>query len=90
MIKKAISLLVMICIMILGISGVVSATSTDATLPSIPTTGDVWDGTMLQPSVLIQKDGKYYYEITKCSELAFVAQNGENWLNANYILGNNQ
>ena len=89
MIKKIVGLLVLICIMSLGISGVVSATSTDATPPSIPETGDVWDGTTLQPSVLIQKDGIYYYEITKCSELAFVAQNGGDWLAYNYILGNN-
>lgn len=89
MIKKIISLLMMICIISLGISEVVSATGTDATPPSIPTIGDVWDGTTLQPSVLIQKDGVYYYEITKCSQLAYVAENGGDWLTYNYILGNN-
>jgi len=87
--KKIIGLFVMICILTLCMGGVVSATSTDATPLAIPTTGDVWDGTTLQPSVLIQKDGVYYYEITKCSELAFVANQGGSWSTYNYILGNN-
>ena len=56
--------------------------------PAIPETGDVWDGSITQPTTLVQKDGVYYYEITKCSELAYVAQTGGEWLSYNYILGN--
>lgn len=70
----------------------VSAQATEvveANVPKIPTEGDVWDGDITQPTKLVQKDGVYYYEITKCSELAYVAQTGGNWLNANYILENN-
>ena len=66
------------------------ATETAAVnVPEIPTEGDVWDGSITQPTTLVQKDGINYYEITKCAELAYVAQTGGNWLNANYILGNN-
>lgn len=70
----------------------VSIQATDAaevTTPKISTEGDVWDGSITQPTTLVQKDGVYYYEITKCSELAYVAQTGEEWLSRNYLLANN-
>ena len=60
----------------------------NAEAPSIPTSGDVWDGTIEQPTKIVQKDGTNYYEITKCSQLAFVAQTGGDWLSRNYILEN--
>jgi len=58
----------------------------DATPPAIPTAGDVWDGTTEQPTKLVKKDGVNYYEITKCSQLAYVAQEGGEWLARNYLL----
>lgn len=70
----------------------VSAQSAEAVTPNMPeahTEGDVWDGTITQPTTLVEKDGVYYYEITKCSELAYVAQMGGDWMEYNYILGNN-
>lgn len=57
--------------------------------PEIPTEGDVWDGSITEPTTLVQKDGVYYYEITKCSELAYIVQNEGDWLGYNYVLGNN-
>ena len=61
----------------------------ESTPPAIPTEGDVWDGeTLTAPSKLVQKDGVYYCEITKCAELAYVAQTGGEWLSKNYILAN--
>lgn len=70
----------------------VSAQATEVAevnVPEIPTEGDVWDGSIIQPTTLVEKDGVNYYEIKKCAELAYVAQMRGNWLNANYILGNN-
>lgn len=49
---------------------------------------DVWDGSIEKPTKLVQVDGVYYYEITKCAELAYVAQTGGEWLSRNYILAN--
>lgn len=66
-----------------------AAAPAGADVSEIPTEGDVWDGSITEPSKLVQKDGVYYYEITKCSELAYVAQTGGDWLTYNYILGNN-
>lgn len=63
--------------------------ASNGTPPLIPTTGDVWDGSVEEPQTLVQKDGVYYYEITKCSQLAYVAQTGGAWQTYNYILGNN-
>ena len=65
------------------------ATVSTVTPPAIPTTGDVWDGSIEQPTTLVQKDGVYYYEITKCSQLAYVAQTGGEWISYNYALGDN-
>ncbi len=59
-----------------------------AEVPAVPTSGDVWDGSILKPTTLVQKEGVTYYEITKCAELAYVAQTGGDWLGYNYILGN--
>ena len=53
------------------------------------TQGDVWDGTTMQPTQLVHRNGVYFYQITKCSELAYIAMNGGNWLEYNYMLGNN-
>lgn len=60
-----------------------------ATPPAIPATGDVWDGSIEQPTKIVQKDGVNYYEIAKCSQLAYVAQTGGDWLGRNYLLANN-
>ena len=57
--------------------------------PAIPTSGDKWDGvTVTQPKKLVKKDGLNYYEITKCSELAFVARTSGEWMGRNYLLAN--
>ncbi|MBO4914222.1 MAG: Ig domain-containing protein, partial [Oscillospiraceae bacterium] len=48
--------------------------------------GDVWDGSIEAPAKLVKKDGVNYYEITKCSQLAYVAQEGGEWLARNYLL----
>lgn len=88
MIKKLISLLLVICIT-LSTSIIVSATNTDVSPPAIPTTGDIWDGTITEPKSIVIKDNLYYYEISKCSELAYIAQVGGDWLNYNYILTDN-
>lgn len=64
------------------------ATLFDATPPAIPTTGDVWDGSIEAPTKLVKKDGVNYYEITKCSQLAYIAQAGGDWLARNYLLAN--
>lgn len=61
----------------------------EKTPPPIPTTGDVWDGGIEKPTKLVERDGIKYYEITKCSQLAYVAQTGDVWLTYDYILGNN-
>ena len=61
----------------------------EPTPPAIPAEGDVWDGeTITEPSKLVQKDGVYYYEISTCAELAYVAQTSGEWLSKNYILAN--
>ena len=77
-----------LCVALLPVSAQATETA-EANAPEIPTEGDVWDGSITQPTTLVEKDGLYYYEITKCAELAYVAQTGGNWLNANYILGDN-
>lgn len=64
------------------------AADTGSTPPPIPTSGDVWDGTVTAPTKLVQKNGVYYYEITTCEELAYVAQTGGDWLSYNYLLAN--
>lgn len=51
-------------------------------------TADVWDGTVAKPTKLVEKDGVYYYEISTCEELAWVAQEGGDWLTYNYLLVN--
>lgn len=91
--KKILSAILSMCLILtmVSINFAVNAEETNTTYeaPSIPTTGDVWDGTTLQPSKLVKKDGIYYYEITKCSELAYIAEAGGDWCNYNYILANN-
>ncbi|MDD7672649.1 MAG: Ig-like domain-containing protein [Clostridia bacterium] len=88
--KKTISLLLCIALCVVSMPICASAAETTAdSAPSIPETGDVWDGSITQPTTLVKKDGVYYYEITKCSELAYVAQTGGDWLGYNYILGSN-
>ena len=76
------------CVAMIPVSAQAAETA-EANAPEIPTDGDVWDGSITQPTKLVQKDGVYYYEITKCAELAYVAQTGGDWLGYNYILGNN-
>ena len=63
--------------------------SADVTPPTIPATGDVWDGvTITAPSKIVNKDGVNYYEINTCAELAYVAQEGGVWTGKNYLLLN--
>ena len=76
------------CVTLIPVSAQATETA-KSNAPEIPTEGDVWDGSIVQPTKLVQKDGVYYYEITRCSELAYVAQTGEDWLSRNYILENN-
>lgn len=78
----------LMCVSLIPVSAR-AAEAAGADVPEIPTEGDVWDGSIMQPTKLVQKNGVYYYEITKCSELAYVAQTGGDWLGYNYILGNN-
>ena len=47
---------------------------------------DLWNGTVSMPASIISQDGEQYYEISSCSELAYVAQMGGSWLNQNYRL----
>ena len=58
--------------------------------PAIPTSGDKWNGSAaIAPSKTVRgNDGREYYEITKCAELAYVAREGGVWLERNYILAN--
>ena len=88
--KRLMSILLcfFLCVTWLPISAQAGETDV-AKSPEIPTEGDVWDGSINRPTKLVQKDGVYYYEITKCSELAYVAQIGEEWLGYNYIIANN-
>ncbi|MBQ9459817.1 MAG: Ig-like domain-containing protein [Oscillospiraceae bacterium] len=68
----------------------ITAPMSEAAPPAIPATGDKWDGVSIsQPTKLVEKDGTDSYEITKCAELAFVAQTGGVWLGKNYVLANN-
>lgn len=89
--KRTISILLTICLLLSGFSVFATETTLSATStsPAIPTTGDIWDGTTIEPKNLVSKDGVYYYEITKCSELAYVAETGGDWLTYNYLLGSN-
>lgn len=67
-----------------------TALAADAAPPAIPTEGDVWDGTTEAPTTIVQKDGVSYYEITKCSQLAYLATVDEDsdWLKYSYLLAN--
>lgn len=67
-----------------------TALAADATPPAIPTEGDVWDGTTEAPTTIVQKDGVSYYEITKCSQLAYLAtvDSNSDWLKYSYLLAN--
>lgn len=86
--RKRLSFTVLaLCMALLLLPGM--ARAEEEVPPSIPTTGDVWDGGIEQPTTLVQKDGISYYEIAKCSQLAHVAQTGGDWLTYNYILGDN-
>ena len=53
-----------------------------------PEAESVWDGTVLQPTVLVSVDGIYYYKIYTGKELAYIAQTGGKWLGYNYMLAN--
>lgn len=90
MFKKLLSIVICLamCMALLPVS-LQAVETAEVITPEIPTEGDVWDGSISQPTTLAQKGGVYYYEITKCSELAYVAQTGGKWLSYNYILGNN-
>ncbi|MBE7004677.1 MAG: Ig domain-containing protein [Ruminococcaceae bacterium] len=89
---KRLSAFLLSLVLMLAMMPFVSAepAASNATPPAIPTTGDVWDGvTVTEPSKLVKKGNVYYYEISTCAELAFVAKNGEDWLGYNYALSNN-
>lgn len=88
--KRALCVLMICSLFLIALPVTASATPDSSTTPPvIPSTGDIWDGTIEQPTKIVQKDGVNYYEITKCAELAFVAQTGGEWLSRNYILANN-
>lgn len=88
---KRLSAFLLSLVLMLSLMPLASAepVASGATPPSIPTTGDVWDGSIEAPTKIVQKDGVNYYEITKCSQLAYVAQTGGEWLGRNYLLANN-
>ena len=90
---RLISLLAVFCLLAAMVPAL--ARAADGTLPgvsaktpAIPTSGDRWDGSVLEPSKTVQKDWNTYYVITKCAELAYVAKEGGVWLTRNYILEN--
>ncbi len=91
--KKLFSALLLLCVLFTNLA--ISAFAEDAepsavAEPTIPESGDVWDGaTLTQPSVIVNQNGINYYEISKCAELAFVVQTGGDWLKRNYILAEN-
>lgn len=88
--KRLISFLMcfLMCVALIPVSAQATE-STEVNAPAIPTEGDVWDGSIIQPTKFVLMDGKYYYEISKCSELAYVAQTGGDWLSGHYVLTNN-
>ena len=47
---------------------------------------DVWDGTTTKPTTIVEKDGVRYYAINTCEELAYIAEEGGDWLSRNYML----
>lgn len=47
---------------------------------------DLWNGNASMPTSIVSQDGEQYYEISSCSELAYVAQMGGSWLKQNYRL----
>lgn len=49
---------------------------------------NVWNGETVAPSKMISVEGVYYYQLTKPEELAYIAENGGEWLNYNYVLAN--
>ena len=90
--KRLLSALVVFCLLLAVIPADVNAASKipSSAPPSIPTSGDVWDGeTTTKPTKLTSKDGVYYYQINTCAELAYLAQERGAWLTYNYILQNN-
>ena len=46
----------------------------------------VWAGEAIQPTKLIQIDGKYYYEINSAEELAYLTNAPKEWKSYNFIL----
>jgi len=76
--------------LLISLSGMVFAAESIPSVPSVPTGGDVWDGTAtaLTQSDLTEKDGTYYYKISTAEQLAYVAQQAGDWLGYNYILAN--
>lgn len=90
MTKRLLFALLTLCMALVLLPGTALAAATllGEIPPSIPTTGDVWDGSIEEPAKLVEWDYTYY-EITKCSQLAYVAQVGGKWLGYNYTLENN-
>lgn len=77
MTKRLLFALLTLCMALVLLPGTALAAATllGEIPPSIPTTGDVWDGSIEEPAKLVEWDYTYY-EITKCSQLAYVAQVG--------------
>ena len=84
--KRLISLLIALALILPALPPALASGTVPGT-PPIPSVGDVWDGSAEQPVSLVERNGVYYYEITRCAQLAFIAQNGGDWLGYNYILG---
>ena len=76
--KKRILILATALLCLLS-TGVLAAGGTSQTV-------DLWDGTVSMPASIVSQDGEQYYEISSCSELAYVAQMGGSWLKQNYRL----
>ena len=70
--KKRILILAAALLCLLS-TGVLAAGGTSQTV-------DLWDGTVSMPASIVSQDGEQYYEISSCSELAYVAQMGGSWL----------
>ncbi len=83
LLKQGLALLLTLCCVLT----LIPAMTVETTAAELE--GDVWDGSITHPTTIVPKNGINYYEITKCSELAYVAQTGGDWLTYNYILGNN-
>ena len=85
--KRFLSIVMICALLLLALPVAASAApAAGATPPAIPTSGDKWDGKTEKPTETVKKDNVRYYKITKCAQLAYVAQTGGAWLGYNYLL----